>query len=237
MFQCSDIRVLWNPSIKATCWSLRTIVALSYTNAALNITTDLLFSIAIPLPMLWKLQVNFRTWVTLLCILGIGVFACAAASVKVSYLPNYGKEGDLLWDSRYITIWTAVELNVAITAASLPCLKPIFKKLLAGKYARGSYGTDRRDRRERSERRHWNSIPETRPKHTKGDRNDSESQLVYELDGQVQAFVHDDSTTTTEICQHVKNNNDDDDDQPTSSKVSEKGILTTTTTSVQFSAR
>jgi hypothetical protein len=42
--------------------------------------------------MLWKLQVNFRTWVTLLCILGIGVFACAAASVKVSYLPNYGKK-------------------------------------------------------------------------------------------------------------------------------------------------
>ena len=127
--------------------------------------------------MLWKLQVNFRTWVTLLCILGIGVFACAAASVKVSYLPNYGKEGDLLWDSRYITIWTTVELDVAITAASLPCLKPIFKKLLASTYGQDSHGTHHK---EKSERRHWKSISETRPKYTKDDRGESESQLVYE---------------------------------------------------------
>ena len=127
--------------------------------------------------MLWKLQVNFRTWVTLLCILGIGVFTRAAASVKVSYLPNYGKEGDLLWDSRYITIWTTVELDVAITAASLPCLKPIFKKLLASTYGQDSHGTHHK---EKSERRHWKSISETRPKYTKDDRGESESQLVYE---------------------------------------------------------
>jgi hypothetical protein len=164
--------------------------------------------------------------------LGIGVFACAAASVKVSYLPNYGKEGDLLWDSRNITIWTAVELNVAITAASLPCLKPIFKKVLASRYGRGSDGTDRKDR---SERRHWRSIPETRPKYVKGDHNESESQLVYELDRRVRAFVHDDSATTTEICQHVKE--EEQCDGSVSSKVSEKGILTTTTTTVQFSLR
>jgi hypothetical protein len=37
-----------------------------------------------------------------------------------------------------------------------------------------------------------------------------ESQLVYELDGQVQAFVYDDSTTTTGMYQDVKQNNDDD---------------------------
>ena len=182
--------------------------------------------------MLWKLQVSFRTWVTLLCILGIGVFACAAASVKVSYLPNYGKEGDLLWDSRYITIWTAVELNVAITAASLPCLKPVFKKLLASKYGRGSDGTDWKNR---SERRHWSSIPETRPKYTNNDHNESESELVYELDGQVRAFVHDDSTTTAKICQDAQG--EEHCDGSVSSKVSETGILTTTTTTVQFSLR
>jgi hypothetical protein len=37
-----------------------------------------------------------------------------------------------------------------------------------------------------------------------------ESQLVYELDGQVQAFVYDDSTTMTGMYQDVKQNNDDD---------------------------
>jgi len=200
--------------------------------------------------MLWKLQVNFRTWVTLICILGIGVFACAAASVKVSYLPNYGKEGDLLWDSRDITIWTAVELNVAITAASLPCLKPLFKKLLAtsSKYGRGSSydaagGTDRKSRSGRrgtgvTESRHAAATAakfSTRP--ARKNSSESESQLVYELDGQVKAFVHNDSTTTTEIvCQEVKGQ-ERSCNESVSYKVSDTGILTTTTTTVQYSLR
>jgi hypothetical protein len=144
-----------------------------------------------------------------------------------------GKKGDLLWDSRCITIWTAVELNLAITAASLPCLKPIFKKILVSKYGRDSYATDRKDRAGRG---HWNHISETRPKCIKDDYSESESQLVYELDGQVQAFVHDDSTTTTEICQDVKNG-EHRDGSVSSKAVSETGILTTTTTTVQFSSR
>jgi hypothetical protein len=32
--------------------------------------------------------------------------ATAAAVVKLSFIPNYGKTGDLLWDSTDITIWT-----------------------------------------------------------------------------------------------------------------------------------
>lgn len=32
--------------------------------------------------------------------------ACAAAMVKTSFLPNYGKTGDFLWDSTNLTIWT-----------------------------------------------------------------------------------------------------------------------------------
>jgi hypothetical protein len=32
--------------------------------------------------------------------------ACAAAMVKTSFLINYGKTGDFLWDSTNLTIWT-----------------------------------------------------------------------------------------------------------------------------------
>jgi hypothetical protein len=32
--------------------------------------------------------------------------ACAAATVKLSFLVNYGKTGDFLWDSANLTIWT-----------------------------------------------------------------------------------------------------------------------------------
>ncbi|KAJ9134127.1 Integral membrane family protein [Pleurostoma richardsiae] len=141
VFQCTDIRMLWDGSVKGTCWTQRTLQALSYTNLALNIMTDLLFAVVIPTPMLWGLNVNRRTRITLMGILGLGVFACAACFIKLGYLVNYGKLGDWLWDSRNITIWTVVECNIGIIAGSLPTLRPLFKTILGSTYGKGSRKT------------------------------------------------------------------------------------------------
>lgn len=129
---------MWDSTIEYVCWDQKTVQALSYTNVALNITTDLLLAVFIPAPMLWKLNVHRRTRISVIAILGLGVFACAAAFVKVGYLVNYGRLGDFLWDSRDITIWTATELNVGIVAGSLPTLRPLFKSILGSTYGRGS---------------------------------------------------------------------------------------------------
>ena len=82
--------------------------------------------------MLWGVQMNRRHKASLICILGLGTFATAAAFVKLSYLPAYGREGDLLWDSRNMTIWTVIECNVGIIAGNLPCLKPLFRTIWRG---------------------------------------------------------------------------------------------------------
>ncbi|KAI8298358.1 hypothetical protein K4K59_002868 [Colletotrichum sp. SAR11_240] len=62
--------------------------------------------------------------------------ATVAAVIKISFLPNYGKHGDFLFDSSDITIWTTVEICTAIIAASIPCLKPLFRAILAGSSAK-----------------------------------------------------------------------------------------------------
>ncbi|KAG8676122.1 hypothetical protein FPOAC2_02205 [Fusarium poae] len=141
VLQCTDLRALWDPLVPMQCWDQRTLQSLSYTNAALNILTDLFFAVIIPTPMLWNLNVHFRTRITLLAILGLGVFACAAAIVKVGYVTNYGKVGDWLWDSRNISIWTVVELNVGVIGGSLPCLKPLFRRFLGTYYGKDSKKT------------------------------------------------------------------------------------------------
>lgn len=64
--------------------------------------------------------------------------ATAAALVKTSCIPSYGKTGDWLWDSRDLTIWTVVECNTGIVAGNLPCLKPLFRVVLGSTYGRGS---------------------------------------------------------------------------------------------------
>ncbi|KAF2440767.1 hypothetical protein P171DRAFT_325708, partial [Karstenula rhodostoma CBS 690.94] len=137
MFQCTNIAVQWDQSAKGTCWTKKTIQALGYTNVSCNIVTDLLLAI---IPMLWQVQLNRRQKSSVICILGLGVFATAAALVKISFLPNYGITGDWLWDSRNITIWTALETCVGIIAGNLPCLKPLFRTVLGSTYGRGSKG-------------------------------------------------------------------------------------------------
>ncbi|KAF1940907.1 hypothetical protein EJ02DRAFT_378708 [Clathrospora elynae] len=141
VLQCTDLRVQWDRDVKGTCWTTRTLKSLSYANQGLNIITDLAFSIAIPVPMLWNVQMNKRQKVSLICILGLGVFATAAALVKLYYVSSYGRSGDWMWDSRNLTIWTVIESNVAITAGNLPCLKPLFRTVLGATYGRGSRKT------------------------------------------------------------------------------------------------
>lgn len=140
VLQCKNLAALWDTTIPMQCWGQKTLQSLSYTNVSLNILTDLLFSIFIPIPMLWNVQMNSRTKASIVGILSLGVFATAAAAVKVSYIPNYGKTGDWLWDSRDITIWTVLECNVGIVAGSLPCLKPLFRHALGSTYGWGSQG-------------------------------------------------------------------------------------------------
>jgi hypothetical protein len=48
VLQCTNLAVQWDPNVKGTCWGPTTLKALSYTNVSLNILTDLLFAIFIP---------------------------------------------------------------------------------------------------------------------------------------------------------------------------------------------
>ncbi|KAK8117369.1 integral membrane family protein [Apiospora kogelbergensis] len=129
LLQCTNLAILWDPTVKAVCWSKETLQALSYANSIVNIITDMFFAI-LPAPMLWNVQINVRTKASLICIMGLGVFAVAAAIVKSFFISNYGKTGDFLWDSTDLTIWVSTECNTGIIAACLPCLKPLFKRIL-----------------------------------------------------------------------------------------------------------
>ncbi|KAG8159540.1 hypothetical protein KVR01_010177 [Diaporthe batatas] len=56
----------------------------------------------------------------------------SAAIIKTVYIENYSSTTDNLWNATELTIWTTVELNVGIIAASLPCLRPFFRSLSNG---------------------------------------------------------------------------------------------------------
>ncbi|KAF2032839.1 hypothetical protein EK21DRAFT_59821 [Setomelanomma holmii] len=136
VFQCLPIKAAWDVSIRpppfgtgtAKCYSTETFRNLGLMNSSFNIATDVLFA-ALPIPLIWGLQLNWRTKISLIAILSLGWFACAAAVIKAVKQWNVLNELDWTVDDSF-NVWNFIEFTVGIVAASLPTLKPLFKGLL-----------------------------------------------------------------------------------------------------------
>lgn len=93
--------------------------------------------------MIWKLQLNIRTKLSLIGVLSLGYFACAAAIVKAIQQYNVLDDPDWTTDD-WFNIWNFIELTIGIVAASLPALKPLFNWFLEGVRAITSGGRTRK---------------------------------------------------------------------------------------------
>ncbi|EPE25197.1 hypothetical protein GLAREA_11778 [Glarea lozoyensis ATCC 20868] len=130
IFACLPVRANWDLVLAKTakCYSKDTFTAIGLFNSSINIITDVLFA-TLPIPMVWNLQVNMRTKLSLVVILSLGLFACAAAIVKTVLQSKLYVTPNTTRNDTYF-IWNSVELYIGILAASLPSLRPLFKSFL-----------------------------------------------------------------------------------------------------------
>ncbi|KAK4164117.1 hypothetical protein QBC43DRAFT_289350 [Cladorrhinum sp. PSN259] len=147
-FQCQPLALTWgDPTVVGgKCMPAAHLKFAAFFNSSVAVLTDVIFAL-LPIPMLWNVQMNWRVKSAVAAILSLGIFAAASAIIKITFLSNYGKHGDFLFDSSDLTIWTTVEICTAIIAASAPSLKPLFKTLFDGSTyanrngASGPYGS------------------------------------------------------------------------------------------------
>ncbi|TLS31286.1 hypothetical protein PpBr36_02330 [Pyricularia pennisetigena] len=140
LLQCRPMAYVWDKSIPGgTCVSTEYLVYSSYVSSALSCTSDFMLA-SLPIFMLRNVQMNRRVKVAVIGILSLGYFTVAAAIVKTISLTKWGLLGDYLWDTGDITIWFTAEISVAIVAGSIPCLKPLFKRILDSTRRYGSGG-------------------------------------------------------------------------------------------------
>jgi hypothetical protein len=112
----------------AVCFSKETFTGIGLFNTSINITTDVIFT-ALPIPIIWGLNLNKKTRLSLILVLSLGFFACAASMVKLSYQVN------ILFITNayrwyYYSLWNTIEIYSGIIAASLPSLRPLLKAVL-----------------------------------------------------------------------------------------------------------
>lgn len=144
IFQCSPIPAAWmsKSGDNSSCIPLLTEFICA---APVNIVTDLAI-LALPIPVLTSMRLPSRQKTILVLTFTLGIFVTIVDVVRIYYLqraisevptgsstdPNsrFGGQADFAWNASLSLMWSAVEVNVGMTCACVPTLKPLILKLL-----------------------------------------------------------------------------------------------------------
>jgi len=109
---------------------------LSYAFSAIDIFFDWAFAL-IPVPMLWGVQMSKPVKLSLLAVLGLGTFASTTTLVRFRYLVTLIHVKDVLFSTGRL-IWSLLGLSLAIAAACMATLRPLFRNLKLPGFSTGS---------------------------------------------------------------------------------------------------
>jgi fucose permease len=143
IFQCRPVAAAWNPFVDGnSCIPLLTEFVCS---APVNIVTDLAI-LALPIPVLTGMRLPQRQKIILVLTFSLGIFVTVVDVVRIYYLQQaisfapsvatnnssalFGDTPEFSWNASLSLMWSAVEVNVGITIACVPTLKPLILRIL-----------------------------------------------------------------------------------------------------------
>lgn len=143
IFQCRPIAAAWSPwESSSKCIPLLTEFICA---APVNIVTDLAI-LALPIPVLTGMRLPPRQKTILVLTFGLGVFVTIVDVVRIYYLQQaigavptslsedpetrFGGQQEFAYNASLSFMWCAVEVNVGMTCACVPTLKPLIIKIL-----------------------------------------------------------------------------------------------------------
>ena len=88
--------------------------------------------LALPAVGLWNLRMRRAQKIGVFASLSFGLFACVIEVLRVYFLFTLGSSEDITWTYTDSVIWSAVELSVAVTCASIPAMAPLLKRWQRG---------------------------------------------------------------------------------------------------------
>ncbi|KAI9046882.1 hypothetical protein LZ554_008960 [Drepanopeziza brunnea f. sp. 'monogermtubi'] len=133
VFQCSPVDFFWLQFSQkpGTCVNPDIVGALTYTHSGLNASADIILAF-LPVHIVSQLHMNLRTKITVSLILSLGMIACIAVIIRIPYIKILvDNSHDFLYYSTDVVIWSAIEPGLAITAANMATLRPLFSVCLS----------------------------------------------------------------------------------------------------------
>ncbi|KAJ3486784.1 hypothetical protein NLG97_g6544 [Lecanicillium saksenae] len=155
VFQCMPVAKQWDYRItQGRCASGQDIINAAYAISVLTVVSDWFYAL-LPIPMLWNVKMTKQAKVTVVLILGLGIFASVATLIRVKFLAGLTETDDLLYSATDALLWTMVEPGVAIIASSLATIRPLLRALKI----RGFESTHRTPSTGMSSKKHGGSMP------------------------------------------------------------------------------
>jgi len=129
MFQYYPIHGMWAKNSKDAHAMLKAptqmFLAQSYADVALDVVI-----IAVPIPLIWKLQMDIKKKIGVSCIFLLGALTVAASAARTAVQYGVAKEfekhnPDITYYLSPINYWPIIESSLGIIGACLPMLRPI----------------------------------------------------------------------------------------------------------------
>ena len=124
VFQCDPVAYAWNRGITGgKCINLTQFFV---ANGSFALATDIIVLI-LPLPLLYGLNLPLGQKLALIPIFGLGTFVVIISAVRLSALLT-SLSSDTTYDLMG-TMWTIIEMNLAIVCASLPTVRVLLIRI------------------------------------------------------------------------------------------------------------
>lgn len=129
IFQCIPIAYIWegwqNPDYVGYCLNLN---HLTFISTGFSIVQDLVILI-LPLPSLFKLNINIRDKIGLVFMFSLGLFATAISCLRTLYIINFDRSNtNPTWEYVDLIVWTGLEVAVTVIVACLPAIWVLLKR-------------------------------------------------------------------------------------------------------------
>ncbi|GIK04315.1 hypothetical protein Aspvir_008394 [Aspergillus viridinutans] len=125
-FQCTPVQYYYDKSLRGHC--MKGQVQFFQAMGSIALIEDVII-LCLPIPIVWRLQITFRQKIALTVIFSLGGLVCIFSLMRLIEFRHFVVT-DLASSSAKESIWTCLELDVAIICGCLPLLKPLVQGFL-----------------------------------------------------------------------------------------------------------
>ncbi|KAI0812924.1 hypothetical protein GGR55DRAFT_687821 [Xylaria sp. FL0064] len=125
IFSCTPVHGFWDIDVPSKCVNSKWFFI---GNAIPNILADLLLLI-LPIRDVWKLQLSRVSKIGVSGMFILGGFVIIASGLRIHFTLAFDPK-DPTWSYVGLTLWSAVEMNVAVISCCLPTIRPAIISLM-----------------------------------------------------------------------------------------------------------